>query len=184
MVPTLVLGIPGSATTAVILGALVLHGIRPGPHLFDETPALLYLIFLSMLVANLVFLVLGLAGAKLFAQVTRIPTTLLWPAVLVLAAIGSYALEQSILDVWLMVAFAGLGFLVHRHGFAAAPVIMGLVLGEPVENSLKQSLILFDGVWWRFFERPVVVACFLLTAMALAAPLLARIRAHLRPAAA
>jgi hypothetical protein len=184
MVPTLVLGVPGSATTAVILGALVLHGIRPGPHLFDETPEVLYLLFLSMLTANLMFLALGLAGAKLFAQVTRIPTTLLWPAVLALAGIGSYALAQSVLDMWLMVIFAGIGFLVRRHGFAAAPLITGLVPGEPVENSLEQSLVLFDGAWWRFFERPIVVTFFAFTALALAAPLLARIRAHSRPAAA
>lgn len=183
MVPTLVLGIPGSATTAVILGALILHGIRPGPHLLDETPELLHLIVLSMLAANLLFLVLGLAGAKLFAQVTRIPTAILWPMVLVLAGIGSYALAQSILDVWVMVIFAGLGFLMRRHGFAAAPVIMGLVLGAPIENSLKQSLILFDGVWWRFLERPTVVLFLLLTLLAVAAPLHARMRARPRAAA-
>ncbi|MDH3195823.1 MAG: tripartite tricarboxylate transporter permease, partial [Hyphomicrobiales bacterium] len=91
MVPTLALGIPGSATTAVILGALMIHGLRPGPYLFAEQPQLLYSIFIAMLVANIMFLGLGLAGAKVFARVTLIPRTFLWPAVFSLAVVGSFA---------------------------------------------------------------------------------------------
>jgi putative tricarboxylic transport membrane protein len=176
MVPTLALGIPGSATTAIILGALLVHGLRPGPHLFTETPELLYAIFAAMLLANLLFLGLGLVGAKLFARITLIPTPILWPAVLALACIGSYALEQSMLDVWIMVVAALLGFVLRRYGFSAAPIIMGLVLGEMVENTLKQSLIIFDHNWLRFLERPIVVTFLVLTTVSLAAPLFARMR--------
>ena len=174
MVPTLALGIPGSATTAIILGALLVHGLRPGPHLFNETPLLLYAIFTAMLLANLIFLGAGLLGAKLFARITLIPTPILWPAVFVLACIGAYALEQAMLDVWVMVAFALLGFVLKRYGFAAAPIIMGLVLGAMVENTLKQSLIIFDHDWLRFLERPIVVVFLLLTLVSVSAPLIGR----------
>jgi putative tricarboxylic transport membrane protein len=174
MVPTLALGIPGSATTAVILGALMVHGLRPGPHLFNEQPHLLYSIFIAMLVANVMFLGLGMLGAKVFARVTLIPRTFLWPSVFALAVVGSYALAQSMLDVWVMLIFALLGFLFRRYGFSPAPIIMGLILGELVENSLKQSLLIFEHNWLLFFERPIVVTFFVLTIAGLFGPLLYR----------
>lgn len=184
MVPTLALGIPGSATTAIILGALLAHGLRPGPHLFTETPTLLYAIFLAMLLSNIVFGVFGLAGAKLFARVTLIPIRFLWPSVFVLACIGAYALEQSVLDVWIMVAMGLLGYVLKRYGFAAAPIIMGLILGELVENSLKQSLIIFDHEWLRFLNRPIVVSFLLLTLFSAFWPLVSALRARRAAAAA
>ncbi|UCH75553.1 MAG: tripartite tricarboxylate transporter permease [Rhodospirillales bacterium] len=180
MVPTLALGIPGSATTAVILAALLVHGLRPGPHLFNETPTLLYGIFIAMLLANLMFMGLGLLGAKLFARVTLIPTRFLWPAVFILACIGSYALNQSIMDVSIMVISGVGGFFLKRYGFSAAPIIMGLILGELVESSLKQSLIIFDHNWLRFFERPIVVVFVVLTVVSMAMPLIGGYRAQLR----
>ena len=170
MVPTLALGIPGSATTAIILGALVVHGLRPGPHLFTEQPTLLYSIFFAMLIANIAFGVFGLIGAKLFARITLIPIEFLWPAVFILACIGSYALEQSILDVWIMVAAGILGFVLARYGFSPAPIIMGLILGELVEGSLKQSLIIFDHNWWMFLERPIVLTFLALTLASILVP--------------
>ena len=180
MVPTLALGIPGSATTAVILGALLVHGLRPGPHLFNETPTLLYGIFIAMLLANLMFMGLGLLGAKLFARVTLIPTRFLWPAVFILACIGSYALNQSIMEVWIMVIAGFSGFFLKRHGFSAAPIIMGLILGELLESSLKQSLIIFDHNWLRFLERPIVVVFVLLTIISFLLPVIGGYRARLR----
>jgi putative tricarboxylic transport membrane protein len=172
MVPTLALGIPGSGTTAVILGALMVHGLRPGPYLFKEQPDLLYGIFAAMLMANVMFLVLGMGGAKVFARITLIPRNLLWPAVFVLAAVGSFALDQKLLDVWVMLVFGLLGFVFRRYGFSAAPIIMGLILGELVENSLKQSLLIFDQNWLMFFQRPIVVVLFVLTLAGLFGPLL------------
>ncbi len=167
MVPTLALGIPGSATTAVILGALMVHGLRPGPHLFAEQPHMLYAIFIAMLVANVLFMGLGLVGAKVFARVTLIPRTFLWPSVFVLAVVGSYALSQSLLDVWIMLIFGILGFVLRRYDFSPAPIIMGLILGELVENTLKQSLLIFEHNWLLFFERPIVIVFFVLTVLGL-----------------
>lgn len=176
MVPTLALGIPGSATTAIILGALLVHGVRPGPHLFIEQPTLLYSIFLAMLIANLAFGVFGFFGAKAFARITLIPIEYLWPSVFVLACIGAYALEQSMLDVWIMVIAGLAGFVAQRFGFSAAPIIMGLILGELVEGSLKLSLIIFDHDWSKFLDRPIVVAFLALTVLSIGLPLINQVR--------
>jgi len=174
MVPTLALGIPGSTTTAIILAGLMVQGVRPGPHLFNEQPTLLYVVFGSMLVANLLYLVLGLGAAKLFARITLIPDAFLWPAVFILSVIGAYAPNQSMEDVVIMLFFGVVGFLFRRYGFSPAPLIMGLVLGKMVEETLKQSLLIFDQDWLLFFARPVVVVLFVITAVGLLAPPLVR----------
>ena len=179
MVPTLALGIPGSATAAVNMGGLQVHGLRPGPYLFEEQPSLLYGIFVSMLLANVLFLVVGLAGAKLFARISLVPRALLWPTVFVLSIVGAYGVQQSMVDVWIMLAAGLLGFVLKRHGFGAAPIIMGLVLGGLAETSLAQSMILFDQNWTGFLTRPVAVALFLLAAGSiLFRPVRARMRAE------
>lgn len=162
MVPTLALGIPGSATAAVILGGLQVQGLRPGPYLFDEQPGLLYGIFFAMLLANALFLVVGLLGAKLFSRISLVPTTLLWPTVFALCFVGAYGLEQSLVDVWVMLVAGLIGFGLKRYGFSPAPIIMGLVLGGLVETSLAQSMIIFDQQWTGFLARPISVSFFAL----------------------
>ena len=170
MVPTLALGIPGSTTTAIILAGLMIQGVRPGPHLFNEQPTLLYVVFGSMLFCNVLYLVLGFVFAKAFARITLIPDSYLWPAVFILSVVGAYAPNQSIVDVWVMLAFGVVGYLFRRYGFSPAPLIMGLVLGKMVEETLKQSLLIFDQDWTQFFHRPVVVVLFLITAAGLLVP--------------
>jgi putative tricarboxylic transport membrane protein len=172
MVPTLALGIPGSTTTAIILAGLIVQGVRPGPHLFNEQPTLLYVVFSSMFAANLLYLVMGLGMAKLFARIALIPATYLWPAVFVLSVVGSYAPNQSMADVWTMLIFGVVGFIFKRFGFSPAPLIMGLVLGKMVEETLKQSLLIFDQNWLMFLSRPVVVTLFAITLAGLFMPLL------------
>ena len=172
MVPTLALGIPGSATTAVILAALVMHGFRPGPHLIRETPEFVYAIFGAMLIANFMFLGIGLAGAKVFSRITLIPRALLWPAVFVFAMIGSYANGASMFDVWLMLLSGILGFVMLRHGFGLAPLVMGLILGPLVEESFSQSMIMYDNEFMRLFDSPIVIVFFALTFMGLFWPAL------------
>jgi putative tricarboxylic transport membrane protein len=174
MVPTLALGIPGSTTTAIILAGLMVQGVRPGPHLFTEQPTLLYVVFGSMFLANLLYLVLGLGMAKAFARIALIPDAFLWPAVFILSVVGAYAPNQSMDDVAVMLFFGVVGFLFRRYGFSPAPLIMGLVLGKMVEETLKQSLLIFDQNALMFFSRPVVVTLFVITAAGLLAPSLAR----------
>jgi putative tricarboxylic transport membrane protein len=170
MVPTLALGIPGSGTTAVILGGLLALGLRPGPHLFTEQPEFVYAIFASMFVANILFVGMGLLGAKLFARVTLVPNMILWPTVFLLAVLGAYSLDQSFFDVWVMLAAGLLGYFMRRYGFSVIPVAMGLILGELVETTLRQSLIVFDSDWTLFFTRPITVTFFVLTVLALMGP--------------
>ncbi|MGI9318858.1 MAG: tripartite tricarboxylate transporter permease [bacterium] len=155
MVPTMVLGIPGSGTTAVILVGLLVHGLRPGPYLFTEQVDKVYQIFGAMLVANIMFLVMGLYAAKLFARISLVPPPILWPVVFALATIGAYALNSSLLDVWIVLIFGVIGFLARRNGFAVAPIAVGLILGEMVETNLQNSLKMFDGEWWRIFYQPL-----------------------------
>jgi putative tricarboxylic transport membrane protein len=188
MVPTLALGIPGSSTTAIMLAGLVVQGVRPGPHLFTEQPILLYAVFSSMLASNLIYLALGLYAAKLFARISLIPPALLWPAVFVLSVIGAYGPNQSMGDVYIMMAFGVLGFLMRRNDFSPAPLIMGLVLGMMVEESLKQSILIFGHDWiGGFLGRPIALGLLTFTVLGLATPLIARgvVRLRgLRPAAA
>ena len=170
MVPTLALGIPGSGTTAIILAALIMHGFRPGPYLMKETPEFMYAIFIAMLFANIMFLAIGLVGAKVFSRVTLIPRTLLWPSVFVFSVIGAYSTGASLFDVWVMLISGVVGFVMLRHGFGPAPLVMGLILGSLVEESLSQSMILLDNEWLRFFESPIVNVFFALTVIGLTWP--------------
>ena len=179
MVPTLALGIPGSGTTAIILAALIMHGFRPGPFLMKETPEFVYAIFAAMLVANFMFLAIGLAGAKLFSRVTLIPRTLLWPSVFVFSVVGAYSAGASLFDVWVMLISGVVGFVMLRHGFSPAPLVMGLILGKLVEESLSQSMILLDSNWLRFFESPIVNMFFAFTVLGLTWPWLSALASSL-----
>ena len=180
MVPTLALGIPGSATAAVILGGLQIHGLRPGPFLFESQPNLLYAIFFSMLFANLVFLVFGLVGARYFSRISLISRQFLWPGVFCLCVVGAYGAGQSLTDVYIMLIAGVAGYLLNRAGFSPAPVIMGLVLGHLVENSLSQSMILFDQDASQFLTRPIAVFFFLLAAFSMLSSPLAKFIKELR----
>ena len=164
MVPTMVLGIPGSGTTAVILVGLMVHGLRPGPYLFTEQVDTVYQIFGAMLLANLLFMAMGLYASKLFARISLVPLQLLWPTVFALATIGAYALSSSLLDVWIALIFGVIGFLARRHGFAVAPIAVGLILGEMVETNFQNSLKMFEGDWWQILTQPLA-ALFLLLAL-------------------
>jgi putative tricarboxylic transport membrane protein len=170
MVPTMVLGIPGSGTTAIILVGLMVHGLRPGPYLFTEQVDKVYQIFGAMLVANLMFLGMGLYAAKFFARISLIPSAILWPIVFALSIVGSYSLSSSLLDVWIVLIFGVIGFFARRHGFAVAPIAVGLILGEMVESNLQNSLKMFEGKWWLIFTQPLAVLFLLLAFLGLCGP--------------
>jgi putative tricarboxylic transport membrane protein len=174
MVPTMVLGIPGSGTTAIILVGLMVHGLRPGPYLFTEQVDKVYQIFGAMLVANLMFMVLGLYGARLFARISMVPLPILWPIVFALSVIGAYALSSSLIDVWLVMIFGVIGFFARRHGFAVAPIAVGLILGEMVETNLQNSLKMFDGEWWLILTQPLAAFFLLLAVLGLCGPMIFR----------
>ena len=170
MVPTMVLGIPGSGTTAIILVGLMVHGLRPGPYLFTEQVYSVYQIFGSMLAANIMFLLMGLYAAKLFARISLIPISLLWPIVFALSVIGAYALNSSLLDIWIVLIFGVVGFFARRFGFAVAPIAVGLILGKMVEVNLQNSLKIFNGEWWQILTQPLAVFFLVLAFLGLCGP--------------
>ncbi len=167
LVPTLALGIPGSPTAAIILAGLLTQGLQPGPTLFAEQGEFLGVIFAALLVANLLFIVVGLGGAGLFARITTIPVQILWPVVFLFSLVGAYAIRQSTFDIYLALAFGVIGFVMNRTGFSVVSLAIGLVLGVMVEQRLGQSVAMFDGNWLLMFTRPIALVFFILTALAL-----------------
>tara|TARA_R110000868_G_scaffold26691_13_gene102549 strand:- start:1575 stop:3077 length:1503 start_codon:yes stop_codon:yes gene_type:complete len=172
MVPTLALGIPGSPTAAVILAGLLVHGLRPGPTMFTEQADFAFAIFWSMLFVNLLFLGIGLYGAKVFARVTLIPVPILWPTVFIFSIVGAYALDQSMFDVWIALISGIVGYFMRVYGFSVVPLAIGLILGGMLEQRLGQSMVMLDEQWWLIATRPLSAFFLILTAFALFGPAL------------
>ena len=170
LVPTLALGIPGSPTAAVILAGLMVHGLQPGPTMFTEQAEFAYAIFWSMLLVNVMFIFVGLFGAKLFARVTFVPVQILWPIVFTFSIVGAYALDQSMLDVFIALVSGVIGYFMRRFGYSVVPLAIGLILGGMLEKRLGQSLIMLDDQWWLMLTRPLSLLFFLLTILALLGP--------------
>ena len=174
MVPTLALGIPGSPTAAVILAGLMVHGLRPGPTMFTEQSTFVFAIFWSMLLVNVLFFFVGLYGARIFARATLIPLTILWPMVFLFSMVGAYALDQSMIDVWIALIFGVIGYLMKRYRFSVVSLAIGLILGGMLEKRLGQSMVMLDEQWWLIATRPLSLFFLVLTVLALAGPFLLR----------
>ncbi len=175
MVPMLALGVPGSGTTAIILGALIMFGIRPGPELFEKNAALVWTVIASMYIGNVILLILNLPLAGVFAQLLRVPYPYLYPPILALCVAGVYTQANSIEDVWMLLGFGVLGWLMMRYDWPAAPMILGLVLGVIFENSLRQALTLSHGGIGIFFTRPISAFLLICALAAVLAPLILKI---------
>jgi putative tricarboxylic transport membrane protein len=170
MIPMMTLGIPGDAITAVMLGALVVHGLTPGPSLFIEHAVFAYSIIIAMFIINILMLIQGKIAIRLFARLAEVNFSLLFPVVMSLSLIGSYSLTNSVYPVIIALIMGIFGFLVQKHGFAPAPLIIGLILGPLTENSLRRSLIMSEGSWMIFLERPIPVILFILILLLLFLP--------------
>jgi putative tricarboxylic transport membrane protein len=180
MVPMFALGIPGSNTTAVMLGALIMFGLRPGPQLFEQNATLVWGIIASMYVGNVILLILNLPLAGVFAQLLRVRYTLLYPIILALCIAGVYSNSNSVDDLWLMAGFGVFGYLMKRYDFPAAPLVLGLVLEPLFENSLRQSMTLSHGSLDIFVSRPISAGLLLVTLLVILVPLLMRFRQQRR----
>ncbi len=155
MVPLLTLGIPGSATTAVIIGGFLVHGLQPGPMLFLNQPKLMYVIFIAMYLANIIMLFAGLLVAKLFANFRKVRYSILGPVVFVFAAIGSFGIRNDVADIWIMFACGLLGYFFKKFKYPIAPLIIGLVLGPLTEVSLRKGMFMTDYALGPFLLRPI-----------------------------
>ena len=155
LIPLISLGIPGSVIDAILLGAFVIHGLQPGPLLFQNNPDIVHTITLSYLIANIVMFGFMLVTARWLVRLVQIPKGLLVPVVLTFCVLGSYALANRMFDVWVMVAFGGLGLLFDRLRIPIAPFVIGFVLSPIAEENLCAALMASDGSWWPFVAEPV-----------------------------
>ncbi|MCQ0972090.1 tripartite tricarboxylate transporter permease [Paracoccus sp. TK19116] len=153
-IPTLALGIPGDLPMAIMMGVLILHGINPGPLMFEENAVLVGSIYVSLLVAAVVMVLANFALVRWFAKISLIPQRILAPVVLVLCAVGSFALNNNLFDVWVLFGFGVVGYLLWKAGVPLTPLILGVVLGENFEAQLFRALELDDS-WLTFVTRPI-----------------------------
>ena len=162
LVPAITLGIPGSVDAVIILAALTMHGLMPGPTLFERSPEIVYTVFMGAFVTNVIMLVVGLFGAKYIAQFTRIRLSLMVPVILTLGLLGAFAVHNNIFDVFLALGVGLFGFVLHRFGISLAALVLGLILGDILEVQFYQAVTLYDNAWQAFFERPISLLFILL----------------------
>ena len=158
MVPLLALGIPSSPTIAVLMGAFIINNLTPGPFLFEVKPALVWTVIASFFIGNAILLALNLPLVGLWARLLRIPFRYLCVGVLIFCVIGAYSINQQVFDIWLMLGFGALGYLLRKLDFPMAPAILALILGKPIEKSLRTTLEISGGSFAYFLERPVALA--------------------------
>lgn len=171
MVPLLSLGIPGSATAAVLIGALQIHDITPGPELFTKQPDLVYTLFASMFFANAMMAFIGVIGTKGFARLTNsLPKRILYPMIVAFSILGSYAVERSVVHVILCLAFGLLGWLMKKYKYPASPVVLGVVLGKLMENNFSRALMVSG--WSSFYTRPFTIILFIISIAAIVMPMI------------
>lgn len=167
MVPMLTLGIPGSATTAVLLGGLMLYGIQPGPLLIEDNPTVFWGLVASMYIGNILLLIINLPAVPVFVKALQLRPTTLVPIVVGIAMAGAYSISNNTFEVLIVIASGALGFLMAKFGYPAAPLVLALVLGPLVEQSLRQTLQLSDGSLMILVERPVSLILLLVVALVL-----------------
>lgn len=155
IIPVLTLQIPGSAPAAVLMAAMLIHGVQPGPLIMIESPQFVYDIVAMMMLATIGIFIYGLTLTKFLVQVLRVPTTIIVPIILVLCTVGSFALASRLFDIWVMVGFGVAGFVLRRYGYPMAPLVLGIVLGDLLEKNFRRGLVLSDGDLSPFFTRPI-----------------------------
>ena len=155
IIPVLTLAIPGSAPAAVLMAAMIIHGVKPGPMIMVENPQFVYDVVAMMLFATIGILIYGLVLTKALVQVLRVPQHYIVPVIFVLCAVGSFAIAGRLFDVYVMLAFGILGFVLRGFGYPMAPLVLGIVLGDLLEKNLRRALLLSDGDLTPFFTRPI-----------------------------
>lgn len=178
LIPTITLGIPGSSATAILMGGLMVHGIMPGPTLMTEHADITYTLIWAVLLSNIFMFVEGLLFTRASITVTRVRNKVLAPVIVILCVIGSFAINNSIFDVFMMFTFGILGYLMDKIGMPAAPMVVGLILGNMLDTSLFQSLAISHGSWAIFITNPISAVLLLISLLSIlqATPLFGYIR--------
>tara|TARA_B100000686_G_scaffold355078_1_gene469688 strand:+ start:24966 stop:26465 length:1500 start_codon:yes stop_codon:yes gene_type:complete len=176
MLPMLTLGIPGSPTTAILLGGMVIWGLEPGPMLFVEHQSFVWALIASLYVANLFALLINLSFIPGFIAILRMPFTILAPIIFVLCIVGGYAPMQDMHDVWLIFIFGVVGYLMRKLDYPMAPAVLAIVLGPLAETSMRQSLLISDGSFGVFFARPISGPIMVIAILLLLLPLIRKLK--------
>lgn len=174
LIPTLALGVPGNSVAALMMGAMLIQGLNPGPALFSQHADVVYGFMWQMLLTAFMMLGLGLVGAKLFVNMLRIPAALLAPMILIICSLGTYASTNAMADVWLMLGFGVTGYVLSRSGYPIAPIVLGAILGPMAESSFRQALLISRGDPLSFVSSPISIVLVVAILAILALPLLRR----------
>ncbi len=167
LIPTISLGIPGSSSTAVLLGGIMGHGIMPGPTLMVEHAKVAYTLIWALFFSNFTMYIIGLYITRVAVFITRVPAKVMASAITVFCVVGAFAINNSVFDVYLMLLFGVLGYIMDKVRVPVAPLVVGLILGQMLDVSLHQALIISAGSWWVFFESPVAAVLLSLAALSL-----------------
>jgi putative tricarboxylic transport membrane protein len=176
LIPTLTLGIPGDSVSAILIGALLVHDVNPGPSLYQNQPDLLYTIFVGFLIIYVFILIFGLLGANYWARLVNIPQSHIWPVILVLCMIGAVALRGNLFDAWIMLGAGVLGYAMRLRGYPLAPMVLGLILAPIAEVNLRRSLVLSNGSLDIFYTSPIAFVILLLSVAAIVVPTVRSVR--------
>jgi len=172
-VPALVFGIPGDSITAIVIGVLFMKGLRPGPMIFEQQPEIIYAVYLAFILANLLMIPFGYLAIKGSSQMLRVPRNILMPGILMFCIVGSFAINNTVFDVGIMLVMGVVGYFLEANGFPVAPVVLGLVLGPIVEKNFMMSMIKTEWDVTQFFSRPVSAILCTLTIIIWFFPLIA-----------
>ena len=172
MTTMLTLGIPGDAVSAILIGALLIHGIQPGPLLFANNQSFVFSIVFLLVLASLLIMMVGILGAKPLARILRIPAPWLWTGIVLFGTVGSYALNNAVVDVWAMYVAGLAGFLFRKANIPLGPLVLGLILGPMMESNLRRALILSRGDWLGLLSRPLLLVFLAATVLSLLWPLI------------
>jgi len=165
MIPTLTLALPGSAAAAVLIAAMLIHGIRPGPQIMQDNPEFVYQVVGMLLLSTIAITIYGLSLTRLLVRVLTVPREKLMPVVYVLCVVGSFAITQRMFDVWVMLTFGFLGFVLREMKYPMAPLVLGIILGELLDVNLRRGLLITDGDPTPFFTRPISAVLWIVIAI-------------------
>ena len=179
IIPVLTLAVPGSAPAAVLLAAMFIHGVRPGPMILIESPAFIFEVAAMLFWASLAIMILGLVLARPMLTVLQVPRALLMPVVFTLCVVGSFAIASRVFDIYVMIGFGLLGFALRLMHYPIAPLVLGVVLGEMLDRNFRRGMVLSDGSLEPLFTRPIcaVLAAVTLLVLVWDLPPFARARA-------
>jgi putative tricarboxylic transport membrane protein len=176
LIPLLTLGIPGSGTTAILMGALIMYDVQPGPLLFDDHPEVAWGLIASMFIGNVMLLVLNMPMVKVFSKIIETPKKYLVPIIIAISIFGVYAVQSTVFDLMLLIACGVVGYFFAKNDFPLAPLVLGLVLGPMIENNMRRALTGSDGDFMVFLQNPISFVFLIIAALWVAIPVILKIR--------